>query len=530
MTTSFYLKYRTQNFQELDSDDAQEELEKIFKSGKIPHAFLFSGPRGIGKTSAARIVAKAVNCSAVAKAMADKGDSKEAYEPCNKCDSCLSITNGTNVDVLEIDAASNRGIDDIKELREKIKLAPAQSKYKVYIIDEAHMLTAEAFNALLKTLEEPPKHAIFILCSTDPEKLPKTIISRCQRINFKRASRQEIVGRLKKICQEEKLDFEDKALEAIAKLADGSFRDANKILERAALVGRVTEEEVKNTAGILAEFKVEEFLKFLEEKATKEALLWLNRATEQGANLRTLTEEILENLRALLLADFGLGEGGEVKFGFTAEEIRHLISLFNVAYAELRQAVIPQLPLEMVVIEWSSFAKASEDKGGVSGEKEVGSEEENNPTSRLSSAPQVSLESILAKWPEILAKVKPLNHSVQAFLKATRPLACEDGFLILEVFYKFHKDQLEKEASRRIFEKAATEVLGCPVKLKCSLSEMQKPVKPLPTIEETAPAMVLPKALTADKVAEGKDDDIIKFAEEIFNQSEELKANREKPN
>ncbi|PIV01497.1 DNA polymerase III, subunit gamma and tau, partial [Candidatus Shapirobacteria bacterium CG03_land_8_20_14_0_80_39_12] len=190
MTVSFYLKYRPQKFLDLDSSEAREELLKIFKSEKIPHALLFSGPRGIGKTSAARIVAKAVNCE---KVQSTEYKEHREFEPCNQCDSCISITNGTNVDILEIDAASNRGIDDIKELREKIKLSPASAKYKVYIIDEAHMLTPEAFNALLKTLEEPPKHAIFILCTTDPEKLPKTIISRCQRINFKKASNKEIV-------------------------------------------------------------------------------------------------------------------------------------------------------------------------------------------------------------------------------------------------------------------------------------------------------------------------------------------------
>jgi DNA polymerase-3 subunit gamma/tau len=515
--TTLYLKYRPQTFQELDNSSAREELIKIFRSGQFPHAFLFSGPRGIGKTSAARIVAKAVNCERGQSAK-DKGQS---YEPCNECASCLSITQGNNIDVLEIDAASNRGIDDIKELREKIKLAPAKAKYKVYIIDEVHMLTTEAFNALLKTLEEPPAHALFLLCTTDPEKLPKTIVSRCQRINFKRAGRLEMVDKLKKICQEEKLEYEEKALEAIAKLADGSFRDANKILERVILSGKVTEGEVKNTAGILAEFKVEEFLQFLEEGVTKEALSWLNRATEEGANLRILTEEILEKLRLLLLADFGLGEEKEEKFKFSAEEIHHLINLFTTAYTELRQAVIPQLPLEMAVIEWgeSSKRKSDSDDDASGNESKSKSEEPAPPVSPEPSLTQnsLSLGVVLAKWPEILERVKPLNHSVQAFLKACRPLAIDGSFLMLEVFYKFHKDQLESEKCRRIFEKAASEVLGVPIKLKCSLSETSRPVKPLPVLDNLPPEANLAKPGKPMTVAEGKEDDIIKFAEEIFN-------------
>ncbi len=514
MTTSFYLKYRPQNFQDLDSTEARQELLKIFKSGKIPHAFLFSGPRGIGKTSAARIVAKAVNC--------EKVDNGQPFEPCNKCSSCVSITNGSNLDVYEIDAASNRGIDDIKELREKIKLSPASSKYKVYIIDEVHMLTTEAFNALLKTLEEPPAHAIFILCTTDPEKLPKTIVSRCQRINFKRATGAEVVEKLKKICEKEGLQSEVKALSLIAKMADGSFRDANKILERVSLSGQVNEEEVKKTAGVLAQFKPEEFLSFLSEGKTKEALLWISQAVEQGANLRVITESVLDWLRQVLLGNFGAAEEvGEIKVRFSPAEIKFLIELFSRAYYELKFAVIPQLPLEMAVIEWAeSRLKVNPGAGGEKLKVEEGEGEKGEKGDKKEgiSLTSISFESVLSKWPEILEKVKPLNHSVQAFLKACRPLAVDGNFLMVEVFYKFHKDQLETEKCRCIFEKVASEVLGSEVKLKCSLSEIQRSPKPMPMIENIAvqPPADSP-APKLKKVAEGAGDDIIKFAEEIFN-------------
>lgn len=531
MTKTFYLKYRPQNFQDLDSTAAREELIKIFSSGRPSHAFLFTGPRGIGKTSAARIVAKAVNC-----------EQPQGFEPCNQCQSCLSITSGTNVDVFEIDAASNRGIDDIKELREKIRLAPSVSKYKVYIIDEVHMLTTEAFNALLKTLEEPPEHAIFVLCTTDPEKLPKTIVSRCQRIAFSRATKKEIVEKLKRICEKEGIKAEDRALEEIAKMADGGFRDANKILEQVSLSGKVTLEEVVKTAGVSGESSLEDFLAILSQKQAKEALDWINKAVEKGVNLRTLTERLLQTLRSSLLESFGFkdeSKGLEVKLD--AEETKGLIELFSRAYFELRSAVIPQLPLEMAVIEWcgndskgqktkikNEDEKHDDNSGGnASGGAEAGADGEDNTRADESGssalpAGAVSLETVLAKWPEILERVKPLNHSVQAFLKASRPLACEGDFLILEVFYKFHKDQLETEKCRRIFEKSASEVLGCAIKLKCSLSENQKSTaKPLPKIEEFIPEVSgsrsVSEAVVGISSQKSADDDIIKLAEDIFN-------------
>jgi DNA polymerase-3 subunit gamma/tau len=534
MTKIFYLKYRPQNFQDLDSTAAREELIKIFSSGRPSHAFLFTGPRGIGKTSAARIVAKAVNC-----------EQPQGVEPCNQCESCLSITNGTNVDVFEIDAASNRGIDDIKELREKIRLAPSASKHKVYIIDEVHMLTTEAFNALLKTLEEPPEHAIFVLCTTDPEKLPKTIVSRCQRIAFSRATKKEIVERLKRICEKEGIEAEEKALEEIAKMADGGFRDANKLLEQVSLSGKVTLEEVGKTAGVSGESSLEDFLTLLSQKKAKEALAWINTAVEKGINLRTLTESLLQILRGSLLESFGFkdeNKGFEIKLN--AEEIKRLIELFSRAYFELRSAVIPQLPLEMSVIEWCEDSpkgqslgqnlkaqdKEEDDSGekgdnGVSESPRVGGNIDSageESSSQAKPACLVSLETVLAKWSEILEKVRPLNHSVQAFLKASRPLACESDFLILEVFYKFHKDQLESEKCRRIFEKTASEVLGCSIKLKCSLSENPKTVaKPLPKIEEFIPEASVDKSVSETVVGitsqKSADDDIIKLAEDIFN-------------
>ena len=218
---TLYLKYRPQTIDELDLESVRQSLKNILSSGNIPHAFLFSGPKGTGKTSSARILAKIVNC---------QSPTKEG-EPCNNCDQCLSIMKGNNIDIIELDAASNRGIDDIRNLKEGIYLAPNSAKYKVYIIDEAHMLTLEAANAFLKTLEEPPSHAIFILATTNPEKLPTTVISRLTTINFTKATPKDIARQLSRVAKGENIKIADEAINIIAKHSDGSFRDAVKILE-----------------------------------------------------------------------------------------------------------------------------------------------------------------------------------------------------------------------------------------------------------------------------------------------------------
>ena len=487
MSRTFYLKYRPQTFADLDSTTAREELIKIFSSGNLPQAFLFSGTKGIGKTSSARIVAKAINCT---------GKKPNEFEPCNKCDNCLSITAGNNVDVMEIDAASFTGVDDIRDLRDKIRLSPASLKYKVFIIDEVHRLSGSAFDALLKTLEEPPQHVIFILCTTDPEKLPKTIVSRCQRIAFHKATKKEIVERLKKNCLAEGLEFEEEVLVQIVKISEGSFRDAVKIMEQVSFSGKITLGEVDKIAGISGEYKPQDLLHLLAARQTKEALLWIGRAVEAGVSLKILLENLLEILRIIILFEYGVEEE-KVEVNLTGGQARQLIDLLALAYTEMKFAVIPQLPLEMAVIEWSSFVPmvigASEDKSEIKKEK----------ISPLSNAKFV-LEEIQAKWPEILERVKPLNHSVLAFLKACRPKAVEGNFLILEVFYKFHKDQLESEKCRRVFEKAASEVLNDKVLLKCVLSD-EKPAK--------LNSVPLPKP----SIKNEDEDDIIKVAEEIFN-------------
>ena len=233
---SLYRKYRPHNFDNLiGQDHVRTTLINAIKSEHVAHAYLFTGPRGTGKTSSARLIAKALLCSAL----------KDKHEPCNQCDLCLDINSGRLIDLIEIDAASNRGIDEVRELKEKINFAPSRAKYKVYIIDEVHMMTKEAFNALLKTLEEPPAHAYFILATTEVHKIPDTIISRCQRFDFRRLSLKALMTRLAYICEKEGIEAEDKALEVISRYVNGGMRDAIGLVEQLTVDGKLGHAKVE---------------------------------------------------------------------------------------------------------------------------------------------------------------------------------------------------------------------------------------------------------------------------------------------
>lgn len=352
----FYRKYRPQKISQLDSESVRGALTTILTSKEPPHALLFTGPKGLGKTSAARIVAKIVNCETTTNKKRQKlVVSSYSIEPCNKCGQCTSITDGTNLDLIEIDAASNRGIDEIRDLRDKIKLSPSAARKKVYIIDEVHMLTTEAFNALLKTLEEPPSHAMFILCTTEAHKVPATIASRCFQVAFKRATQEELVRSLKRIVSAENINIDQEALIVIAKNADGSFRDASKILEQATLsAGRKKIDGERILAMIGSSKNGLEILKMLKEKNARKAIGWLNDQVEEGLNIKSWIEEILEELHKALLLKYDIknGEINEEVLQFREEELKKLIMLFSRAHTELRLAVIAQLPVELVIIEY----------------------------------------------------------------------------------------------------------------------------------------------------------------------------------
>jgi len=293
---SLYRKYRSQTFADLVGQEAASRaLQGAIISARVAHAYLFSGSRGTGKTSAARLLAKAVNCS---------GRARDSAEPCNKCQSCLEMTAGSALDLIEIDAASNRGIDEIRDLREKVNLSPALGPFKVYIIDEAHMLTEPAFNALLKTLEEPPPHVVFVLCTTDAQKIPLTVIGRCQQFVFRRHSEEQITGRLTHIAKTEHVQVDDDAMQLIARTAQGSMRDAVGLLDQLVPLasGPISLESARALLGIADPRLLDSLLDDVLSGRAAEALDELNRVYAAGAELRQVVRGLMESCRDRLVA------------------------------------------------------------------------------------------------------------------------------------------------------------------------------------------------------------------------------------
>ena len=361
MSLVLYRKYRPQKFSEfIGQEHIVKTLTNAISGEMISHAYLFAGPRGSGKTTIARLFAKAVNC---------QNRKKGEFEPCNKCSSCSEIMEGRSMDLMEIDAASHRGIDDARELIDGIRFMPTKSKYKVFIIDESHQLTREAANALLKTLEEPPAHAIFILATTEIHKMIPTIVSRCQRFDFRRLTLPEIMKKLERICEKEKMRIEKPALELIAINSEGSFRDAESLLDQVfTLYGgkEIKVEDIKDLLGLVETELVSKFTDFLGQKNPAGAINFLNELVEKGMNLEEFAKTLINYLRkALILKIMGI-DGNPIISGLTKEELqklneqaknfkeeelRKILNLFLDAQNKMKYSPIPQLPLELAIIE-----------------------------------------------------------------------------------------------------------------------------------------------------------------------------------
>ncbi len=454
----FYRKYRPQKIDELDSSSVRETLKSVLLSKKSSfHAFLFTGPKGLGKTSAARIVAKFLNC--------EKRKPSD-LEPCNRCYQCTSITNGSSLDIVEIDAASNRGIDEIRDLREKINLSTIAAKYKVYIIDEVHMLTAEAFNALLKTLEEPPSHTVFVLCTTEPQKVPATIISRCLHIPFSLATQEELLRSLKRIVAGEKLNIEKEALAKVALLSDGSFRDGSKILQELSVKAgnkKITEDLIEKeykVSGLSS--KVTNLISLIKEKDIKKSLELIQKLVEEGVEIKFFMEKLTEELHSLLLLQIE----GKSESGMSLEELKKLLELLMVASSQTKYVVLPQLPLELAIVEFTTMGgpvsvlpPASAQFSSLSSSNEnlraVGNPSTSPPPNAKS--PRASENGFLQ---ELILKVNLENRSIAGLLRGVSLKETTGKKVVMETKYKFHKEKLEERNAIDLIEKMASEILG----------------------------------------------------------------------
>ncbi|KKU27577.1 MAG: polymerase III subunit gamma/tau protein [Microgenomates group bacterium GW2011_GWE1_47_12] len=460
MSMSLYLKYRPRTIDELDLASVRKTLEQIVTANKVAHAYLLTGPRGAGKTSAARVLARIVNC--------EKNRNKLG-EPCNECSACKSILNGSAVDFIEIDAASNRGIDDIRELKEKIRLAPSQLSYKVYIIDEVHMLTTEAFNALLKTLEEPPKHAIFALCTTETHKVPETIKSRCVPIQFGKASENEMKRSLSRVVAGEEKKISEEALSYLAKAVDGSFRDGVKALEIALTttmevdLGRM-EEVVVGVAG----FSAKPLAHALADKDADLALQVFRKAVLTGVNLGYLLVETMKALRDLLM------EGKEVT-------LTKLIFALDEVASKSGTSAVPELLVEMVIIDWCGVVP----KPSNFGEKN----KDPKPTKIVPQSPKPEKKMAAVSHDEVWQKLlKGLNGdslTLGALLSKATPAQISGDILTIKVGYAFHKEQIMTEKILGKLEKLLSEAMGREMKVKCEVAEAAaKMPAPSDTIDE----------------------------------------------
>lgn len=512
MYTALYRKWRPLKFEDIcGQEQITVTLKNELKSSKISHAYLFCGTRGTGKTSTAKILAKAVNCKA-----------PRDCNPCNECDSCISINEGNSIDVYEIDAASNRGIDDIRDLREAIKFTPTMGKYKVYIIDEVHMLTNEAFNALLKTLEEPPEYVLFILATTEPHKLPATILSRCQRFDFKRISTDSIVERLRTVCSEEGIKAGEDALKLIARNSDGAMRDALSILDQCSVYGdrEVTLDDVLEVLGIANNeylFKISEAV--LKEDASG-AIRVVDEIAAGGKDISQFIRDLMLHFRNLLMTKVvsrcedvidmsreGIERLKKLSEGYGKDNIIRCIGILSELENEAKWSSNPRILLEVALIKMcrpsadgslegiltriskleeiiskGSFIPASKEKvpaenRGAGKEMPAGKEKAAPETAKENKALKPEAEDIIQKWPGFIQEIKSRGKiKLRTYLAVAKPVKVESGAIVLS-FEKediFSKEALESPANKADVEKTAEQYFGMPLKVKCIIAGEQE--------------------------------------------------------
>jgi DNA polymerase-3 subunit gamma/tau len=451
---SLYRKYRSQTFADLVGQEAASRaLQGAIISARVAHAYLFSGSRGTGKTSAARLLAKALNCT---------GRARDSAEPCNECQSCVEMTAGAALDLIEIDAASNRGIDEIRDLREKVNLAPALGPFKVYIIDEAHMLTEPAFNALLKTLEEPPPHVVFVLCTTDAQKIPLTVIGRCQQFVFRRHSEDQIVGRLTHIALSEHIEVDAEAMRLIARTAQGSMRDAVGLLDQLVplATGPISLEGARSLLGIADPRLLDSLLDDVLQGRAAEALDELNRVYSAGAELRQVVRGLMEGCRDRLVVSLTKRDQASAQrlsgvldalLHLDGEVRRHAEPRFLVEATLVRLAVESGATDRPAVSAESGKQKAAAPSTGVTASpaREFAAREEAQAAPAAEAAAAGDTEAVpvagsVAGWSDVLDK---LNRTVRAVYRDAQP-EMSGSTLVLWFRYEFHHKKAQEQSAQ----------------------------------------------------------------------------------
>jgi len=507
----FARKWRPRNFDEVvGQDNVVQTLKNAIKNDRLAHAYIFAGPRGVGKTSTARILAKSLNCQA--------GDN---LNPCNKCPSCLEIAEGRSLDVIEIDGASNRWIDDIRVLRENVKFAPAGGKFKIYIIDEVHQITPEGFNALLKTLEEPPPYVKFIFATTHPQKIPSTIISRCQFLEFRRISNLNIIKQLREIACAEKIEAQDDVLLALAKASDGSMRDAESILDELVSFTKadIKLSDVYSVLGVVEQEYLFEMTQKIIKKDAASAIQFLDQLLDRGKEPNQLLINLIEHYRNLMVAkvsaanqeklldlplevcqqitgqsrqisleDILAGFNSFVRVQETARYMDNIRIPFEVALVKLCYCpTAPQLKSSLQPQPAKEIPKSQSLHAAIasSSERIIGTPRNDHlkiaqPTDRLSKETAIDFERVQQLWPEFLERVNKIKVSAAHYLEGAYPLKVSGAVLSIGFSHNlnFNKESLERKENLSVLESVWKALLNQEVKINFSLvKEVRHPAK-----------------------------------------------------